>query len=236
MFVASACVPARFGQESDGEHEFGKAGAVYTCLKELVLANRIRPFQRLGASEIAVRLKVSVTPVREALQRLSVERLIAQKVYYGYYVRGLNADEQEQLCRFASLLITHAARAAAIPADPYSFWMTALPAGWETSAVMPTHFVEGVYKTMVGLTGNVELCRVMDNIIDRTHIVRDMDIKHPDSAAMVMTDMRNVIFALLARDADLVVTNLTEQFRRQISRLCGLVREANTQARLMDWP
>src|SRR4051812_27352218 len=50
-------------------------GGAYTRLRTLIVTGRIAPGARLVETEIARLLKVSRTPVREALQRLAHEHL-----------------------------------------------------------------------------------------------------------------------------------------------------------------
>ena len=52
------------------ERRRGSAGMVYAWLREEILAGRLRPGQALSENEVAQRLSVSRTPVREAIIRL----------------------------------------------------------------------------------------------------------------------------------------------------------------------
>ena len=49
---------------------------VYTQLKELIISGKLKPGQRLMEYEIAKKLNISKTPIREAIRELSKEGLI----------------------------------------------------------------------------------------------------------------------------------------------------------------
>lgn len=65
---------------------------VYTILGEAILDGRLRPGERLRDTELAVRLGVSRTPVREALQRLERSGLV--EVAAGRWTRVSAPDDR----------------------------------------------------------------------------------------------------------------------------------------------
>lgn len=66
---------------------------IYTHLKDLILSRKLKSDQRITVKELARYFNVSITPVREALQRLKAERLISIDVRSGIRVIGLPEDE-----------------------------------------------------------------------------------------------------------------------------------------------
>ncbi|MGC7094307.1 GntR family transcriptional regulator [Amycolatopsis lurida] len=69
-----------------------KADYVYTSLLDDLRNARISGGTPLRATEIAQRLGVSITPVREALRRLENDRLIRYEQHHGATVIDLSAD------------------------------------------------------------------------------------------------------------------------------------------------
>ena len=92
------------------------AEATHTALRDSILSGELRPRERLVEVELAERLGVSRTPVREALLRLRQAGLVRQK--NGWFVRDLDpAEVLEFLEARAALESATAGFAAARRAD-----------------------------------------------------------------------------------------------------------------------
>lgn len=66
-----------------------KADLVYEALKSSIMAGNIREGEHLRQEEVAARLGVSQTPVREAFRRLESEGLVEHAPNRGIIVRGI---------------------------------------------------------------------------------------------------------------------------------------------------
>ncbi|MBW9111895.1 GntR family transcriptional regulator [Microbacterium trichothecenolyticum] len=86
-------------------------------LRNDIIQGRIRPNERLVALELAERLQVSRTPVREALQLLASQGLVVP-VKRGYVVREHTPEEIAEIYEIRSALEELAARLAAQRATP----------------------------------------------------------------------------------------------------------------------
>jgi DNA-binding GntR family transcriptional regulator len=90
------------------------ATSVYDRLKERIMDQQYPPGERLNIDALAVDLAVSPTPIREALARLSAERLITFEAYKGYRVSPLLTLEQvHDLMHARRLIEVDGARLAA---------------------------------------------------------------------------------------------------------------------------
>lgn len=95
------------------------AATVYGALKERILDQRLPPGARLCIDALAVELRVSQTPVREALVRLAAERLLTCVAFKGYAVAPMLTPRQlANLFHLRRLLETDAARQAALRVLP----------------------------------------------------------------------------------------------------------------------
>ena len=65
------------------------AGRVYEAIKEAILDLKLAPGARVNMDQLARELGVSISPIREALIRLTGERLVVFKSYSGYAVTPL---------------------------------------------------------------------------------------------------------------------------------------------------
>ncbi|MGL4651592.1 MAG: GntR family transcriptional regulator [Caldilineaceae bacterium] len=87
---------------------------VYEALKERIMDQKYPTDERINIDAVAADLGVSQTPVREALARLSAERLVKMEPYKGYRVSPLlTLDEVIHLMHVRRLIEVDAARLAA---------------------------------------------------------------------------------------------------------------------------
>ena len=91
----------------------------YEALKEQILDQKLAPGARLNIDALTRSLKVSSSPVREALVRLEAERLVVLELYAGYTVAPHpSPDYLRQLFDFRILVEGHCARVGAPKQQP----------------------------------------------------------------------------------------------------------------------
>ena len=86
---------------------------VYDQLQQLIANGDLSWGTRLVESQVAEKMDISRTPVREALHRLEIEGFITRSSTGGYYVSGLNRDDVLEIFGIRSVLESYAARLAA---------------------------------------------------------------------------------------------------------------------------
>src|ERR1700754_4553252 len=67
---------------------------VYHLLKARIIDLDLGPGERLHVENLAAQLGVSPTPVREALNRLSAERIVTAAAYRGFHVSLLLSSQE----------------------------------------------------------------------------------------------------------------------------------------------
>ncbi len=70
---------------------------VYRAIKLMIINEKIKPGSRLLMKKIAMQLGVSITPVREALQKLSTERLVKNIPYQGMIVSTVSIKDFQEV-------------------------------------------------------------------------------------------------------------------------------------------
>src|SRR5687767_1097135 len=70
-----------------------KADDAYDELKRLIVSLRIAPGEPLNERTLMTTMDVGRTPLREAIQRLTLEHLVTSLPRRGYYVRDLSISE-----------------------------------------------------------------------------------------------------------------------------------------------
>lgn len=77
---------------------------IYQHIKELILSGKIKPNQRITVKEFTEYFNVSITPVREAFQRLMAEKYIAIYTRSNIKVIGLSLEEVKNIFELNKVL------------------------------------------------------------------------------------------------------------------------------------
>ena len=81
----------------DKIHKDALSELVYDKIKQMVLDGVLLPGQKIAKGELAQTLGVSQTPVTEAINRLTGEGLIEQRVRQGFFVRVFTYEDLRDL-------------------------------------------------------------------------------------------------------------------------------------------
>src|SRR5262245_4786184 len=87
--------------------------SVYESLRRMIQVGELMPGSRLTEIDLALKLKVSRTPLREALNRLERDGLVTNKPRHGYFVTVFDLKTLEDAFEVRELLDAHAAALAA---------------------------------------------------------------------------------------------------------------------------
>lgn len=90
----------------------------FRALRDAILRGTLRPGTRLVEAELAQRLGISRTPIREALHKLELEGLVRVVGRRGMAVADVNLDDVLEIMDLREILESHAAGLAAVRATP----------------------------------------------------------------------------------------------------------------------
>ncbi|MES0213352.1 GntR family transcriptional regulator [Mesorhizobium sp. M0028] len=85
---------------SEGEARRAAATEIHDLLRDRICLLEYRPGAMLRENDIAIEFNVSRTPVREALQRLSIEGLVEVRNGVGTFVTTLDPDQLREVFEF----------------------------------------------------------------------------------------------------------------------------------------
>jgi DNA-binding GntR family transcriptional regulator len=88
----------------------------YERIRAAIVDGELKLGEQVSEAQLAQRMGVSKTPVREALLRLKVEGLVEISPQRGTFVFELDAGQVGQLCRYRAMIETAALREAAADA------------------------------------------------------------------------------------------------------------------------
>jgi DNA-binding GntR family transcriptional regulator len=231
---------------SDSGHDHAR---VYNELKAIVIAYRFRPGEQLLIGELADRLRVSSTPVREALIRLQAEGLLDPIHRRGFFARTLSSKEMIDLYECGALLLKQALAQGTDELDVHAFaafTLTTAPpvvAANEETEVVPegrvrqcADYLERVYEGIAYFSRNDVLISAVRNIMDRTHYIRLIDLEVPERLNHAVRCVSEIAAALQAREVGRAAATLEQDFTLIVRRMPLIIREGVSRAYALNAP
>jgi DNA-binding GntR family transcriptional regulator len=188
---------------------------VYRAIKDRILAQHIEVGSRLYDDELAAQLRVSRTPVREAIIRLSREGLVDIIPRSGTHVRTFTEQDIEQIFDLRIALEALAARKATprIPPDQIASLRklharaeAALKAG---DATVSLEFDRKMHCVILEWSGNRRLQDMMAMINDFVALFRNLGARTPFHRGYTSRH-REIMRALERRQPEAAATALAE--------------------------
>jgi DNA-binding GntR family transcriptional regulator len=187
--------------------------SVYGSLKAMILTGELRPGGRLTESDLALRLKVSRTPLREALNRLERDGLVTSKPHHGYFVADFDLKTFEDAFDIREVLDGYAAQQAAEKmgsADKEK--LRAIQGRCEAMATTASSSMDDMVEEMrLGLeihriiaraSGNELLNDMLSRILDKCHHFVWMELLWLDQWAAAREEHGGIIDAICSGDGE----------------------------------
>ena len=186
------------------------AALAYSRLKRSIFDFALVPGDRFSETQIATRLGMSRTPVREALVRLQREGLLDVQYKSGWTVRSLDFELFEHLYDLRIVLESTAVRRIceaqlAPSAHPAlcaleKTWVGAAPRDTDPATVADLD--ENFHFVLVQAAGNPEMARVHDSVTDRLRIIRRLDFAQPARVDATYEEHAQILRAIMRRRTD----------------------------------
>jgi DNA-binding GntR family transcriptional regulator len=180
----------------------------YSVIRSGIVSGELARGDRLREAELAERIGVSRTPVREALRRLDAEGLVDFTPNRGASVTAWNERELDDLYELRALLESYAARLAAarISADALARLtdlaeeMRSLADAGSQTADKLTELNGEFHLTITRASGNAYIEGLVKGFIDVPLVYRTFKQYSPDRLQASMFHHDELVAALGARD------------------------------------
>jgi DNA-binding GntR family transcriptional regulator len=218
--------------DENAERKGTLASIVYDRLRQDIISVAVPPGEKLHIRSLCERFDVGLSPVREALSRLSTEGLVAQSDHRGFAVAPMSEADLVDLTRARCWLNEIAIRKSIENGD----------AAWEESVVLSFHrlfrtprFDPGVeterseawetahrnfHTSLISASGSDRLARYCEQLFESAeryrHVGRKAGVKGNRDK-----EHRELMEAVVARDADTAARVIKQHFERT----ADLVRE-----------
>jgi DNA-binding GntR family transcriptional regulator len=183
------------------------AGLAYRRIKDLILRYEFRPGQKLTQDELARRLGVSLTPVREALRFLEQEGYVTQVRNRGFYVGEISLKEAEDFFELREALEMLAVEKAVKNRD--EAFIAALEACLgeyarvvKQSLTRQRIMIDQRFHLLIARQAdNDSLVRTLQYVFDRITLKRTVEGASPTRGAAAYDEHVEILAAIRAGDA-----------------------------------
>jgi len=183
------------------------AEKVYAQIKQLIFDFVLLPGDRFSEGDLANRVQVSRTPLRQALQRLQREGFLQVFPKSGWQVAPLDFEAFDQLYDLRVLLETHAviklceAEVRPVLQTLADTWLIK-PGERQTTFITVDKLDEAFHASLVRATGNAEMVRVHEDITERIRIIRRLDFTKPSRVEATYDEHARILRAITRRRTD----------------------------------
>lgn len=181
-----------------------RGSSVFDRLRDMAIRYELKPGERISEIELAQRLGVSRTPVREALTRLVTDGFLLPAAR-GYMRRPLEVQATLDLYEARVMLERETLRLAmqrasdeAI-AEAQAFLKTSMAAPARTPVADLVQLDEAFHGRIAAMAGNAELQRLLANLNERIRFIRWIDMENVGRAT-TQHEHEAILQALATRD------------------------------------
>jgi DNA-binding GntR family transcriptional regulator len=181
------------------------ADRVYQAVKKDIADFRLTPGDKFTESDVAEKLKVSRTPVREALFRLQSEGFVDVQFRSGWLVKPFDFEMFEHLYDLRMVLETtavHRLSTGALGVSPKvldtlsRIWLIPVAERLRDGRQV-ARLDEQFHQALVAACGNPELIRVHADVTDRIRIVRRLDFTLEERITATYDEHGKILQAIL---------------------------------------
>ncbi|WDZ97445.1 GntR family transcriptional regulator [Herbaspirillum sp. WKF16] len=184
---------------------------VYASLRDDIYAFRLLPGDRFAENDVAERLQVSRTPVREALMRLQSEGLVRGHFRNGWEVVPIDLARFASLYELREMIELHAVGKLCSPrvsAAARRALVRELGAAWQVKpgkrlddGLAVAALDERFHCALVTAAGNPETDAVYRQLTDQLRIMRRLDFAYGDCIADTYDEHAAILDAIARSDA-----------------------------------
>jgi DNA-binding GntR family transcriptional regulator len=204
------------------------AETAYAVLREAIVTNTLKPGTRLRADDIARKLGVSKTPVREALRKLQAEDLITVSTGNALTVKSISEEQLLEIYYTREALEGMAARLAAHNAGPIELAklraihdeMKALGGNLKQFRQLSGEFQLAVFRA----ARNDTLYRLLKHLQEQIRQFGGTTLTQPGRAKEVVAYAKALVAAIEKRDGNAAESIARENRRRTLELRVKMLR------------
>ncbi len=199
---------------------------VFNTLREAILRGDLVPGERLMELQLASKLGVSRTPIREAIRMLEQEGLAITIPRKGAIVAGMTEKDMQDVLEIREALEELSVQVACdkitdeeverLRENMESFETSLKSNDIKRMAEADVEFHDVIYQA----TDNPKLINMLNNLREQMYRYRVEYLKNPDNHEQLLQEHAAIYEGILAKDKDAV----TQMIRRHISNQVDVVK------------
>lgn len=207
----------------------------YQALRQLILTGEFAPGERLVETQLAEKLQVSRTPIRESLRQLQRESLLITDQRGGLIVPRLSVEDARQLydCRLALelLAVREACQNATVDElEKIGAWVIraeTLLAIEDSSQVTQGVLLDidySFHRAIAQSARNRHLLELLMRSFDQMTLLRVQTTERKPDVLEIRCEHRKIYETLLSRDVEAAQTAIQEHLEASKERVTGLLQ------------
>ena len=204
---------------------------VFNTLRDAILKGELEPGERLMEIQLAERLGVSRTPIREAIRKLELEGLVLMIPRKGAEVAKISEkslrdvlEVRRSLEELAAELACQRMDAEALKdlEDAQKAFIQAVKSGETmTMAEADEHFHDVIYMG----TGNTRLVQILNNLREQMYRYRVEYLKDERNYPTLMREHSEIVEGLMTKDKGRVTEAMHKHVKNQVVAVKEMIRE-----------
>jgi DNA-binding GntR family transcriptional regulator len=192
--------------ETIDEENLSRADFVYQRLRQGIRSGEFRPGDRMREADLATRLNVSRTPIREAIRRLASEGLLEVASSRGVMITQLDKQQVRELYALREALEGTAARFAAQHASTNEIAemreLLEMPGNMGGSPDLVAKFNRIFHRTIHHAAHNRYLAQALEQLSDSLALLPGTTFEAPGRAEAAHTEHLGILAAVEKRDPE----------------------------------
>lgn len=203
---------------------------VFNTLRRAILRGELKPGERLMEIQLANKLGVSRTPIREAIRKLELEGLVLMIPRKGAEVAEITEknlrDVLEVRCALEELAVSLACeridqngiRTLHVAADHFRSMLDC------DDITKIAQADEAFHDVIFSATGNDRLIQLLNNLREQMYRYRIEYLKKKECYPQLLTEHNAIIHAIEEKDKDLATQITSQHINNQVDTVVGTLR------------
>lgn len=204
---------------------------VFHTLREAILKGELKPGERLMELQLAAKLGVSRTPIREAIRMLEQEGLAVTIPRKGAEVAKMTEKDMEDVLQIRDALDELAASIACeqitkeelddLKSTMHAFEESTQTGDLKRIAEADVRFHDIIYKA----TGNPKLENMLSNLREQMYRYRVEYLKDEKNYPVLVREHSEIVEGLLKKDKQKVTEAMHKHVKNQVTAVKEIIRE-----------